>query len=179
MTNGTGTSSNIEPEKAPVQEPIGKGTAEAAVTREQVEEALSPEQEAKKRSITVEQWQDLLHVAEATGKEKEWIDETFTFPGDGKIKVVGDLNLSNTPVERLPEKLEIGGILALGASLKTIGEGLCVRQHMIAKNCVSLETLPEMEVKDCLFISRNLQSQVREDAERLKQEGKIRQIVYY
>ena len=53
--------------------------------------------EAKRRDLEYKQWEALLHVTAAAHKDPEWIDEIFTFPGDGKIRVKGDLDLSDHP----------------------------------------------------------------------------------
>ena len=88
-------------------------THEVRGRRDQFKKSLSEKKmevsrvEAKKRGIELEQWLGLLHVTAAAHKDLEWIDETFTFLGDGKIRVEGDLDLSNLPsLNYLPQGLE-------------------------------------------------------------------------
>jgi hypothetical protein len=101
--------------------------------------------EISKRHISVTQWQDLLHVAEAAGKEKEWIDETFQFPGGGKIKVEKDLKLNGYPeMAKLPEGLSVGGSLNLQrcTRLTELPKGLSVGGGLDLMNCTGLTGLP-------------------------------------
>lgn len=129
--------------------------------RDQVEQVLSPdEMEAKKRSISVKQWQDLLHVAEVAGQTKEWIDEIFTFNGLGKIIVGTQLNLwCCTSLTRLPEGLEVWW------------------GYLNITGCTSLTRLPEGLEARLLILSDDLQGQVKQDAERLRQASKIKEIL--
>jgi len=160
--------------------------------------------EAVKRHISPKQWLDLLHVAEAARKDKKWIDETFRFPGGGRIetdmiylntctslkslpaglKVRGSINLKNcTSLSTLPAGLKAGRIMDLGGctSLSTLPAGLKVKGVLVLGGCTSLISLPaDLEVGYNLYLPRNLQLQVIKDAERLKREGKIKgEIIYH
>ena len=102
--------------------------------------------EASKRGISIKQWLDLLHVAKADGKSRKWIDETFTFPGGGKIEVERNLDLNLcTGLTTLPEGLEVGGGLYLSfcTGLTHLPEGLKVGGSLDLEACTSLTTLPE------------------------------------
>lgn len=129
--------------------------------RDQVEQVLSPdEMEAKKRSISVKQWQDLLHMAEAAGETVEWIDQVFTFNGLGLILVPNSLSLKNcTKLTRLPEHLEIWW-----GCLNIVG-------------CTGLSALPMNFFAKSIWISNDLQDQAKDDVEKLRKEGKIMAIM--
>ena len=139
--------------------------------------------EAGKRMISMKQWLDLLHVAESAKKDKEWIDETFTFPGSGKIEVGGYLDLMNcTSLTSLPDNLSIGVYLYLSdcTSLTILPDNLSVGDNLNLINCTSLTTLPDnLSVEEDLYLTDNLNEQVKKDAERLKKEGKIRGEIKY
>jgi hypothetical protein len=94
---------------------------------------------------------------EVGGEKKEWIDNAFKFPGEGKIKTEKGLNLFGlTGLTRLPEGLKVGRNLNL-------------------KNCIGMTKLPEgLMVGGNLYLSENLNEQVKKDAKRLKSEGKIK-----
>jgi len=117
--------------------------------RDKLEDMLSPEElEARKRGITVEQWQAVLHLAEAAGKTKEWIDEIFSFNGLGKIIVGTQLDLSGcTGLTHLPEGLEVwwGYLNIMG--------------------CTGLTQLPDDLDVRLLILSHDLQEQVKQEAE--------------
>jgi hypothetical protein len=169
----------------------------AELERESVEAILTAEQEAEKRGISTQQWLDLLHVAEAINKPKEWIDETFIFPGVGKIETKGNLDLrSCIELNNLPEKLSVGGSLDLGGctGLTRLPEKLSVGGSLSLYNCTGLTKLPEklsvggsLDLRVCtgliripegvsvggiLFLSNHLNDQVKKDAERLKKRRK-------
>jgi hypothetical protein len=102
--------------------------------------------EAKKRRISLKQWLDLVHVTESAGREKEWIDEKFIFPGGGKIKVNEDLDLENcTGLTSLPEGLEIVGALILDGctGLTSIPKDLKIGLGLHLVGCINLTSLPD------------------------------------
>ena len=73
-------------------------------------------EEAKQRHISVRQWLDLLHMAQARAErgKKRWIDQTFLFPGGGKIDAKS-LDLGKcTGLTILPEGLVVREMLYLG-----------------------------------------------------------------
>lgn len=129
--------------------------------RDQVEHVLSPEEvEANKRGVTLKQWQDLLHMAEAMGETTEWIDRTFTFNRLGQIIVPTSLSFKNcTNLTRLPEGLEVWW-----GCLNLVG-------------CTGLTGLPEEFFAKLAWLSDDLQEQVKKDAQRLRKEGKIMEIM--
>jgi len=101
--------------------------------------------EGKKREVNAKQWLDLLHVAEAKGEKKEWIDETFRFSGGGRIEKDGDLNLSECKsLTTLPLGLEVNGGLNLAEcrNLKNLPVGLKVAGDLDLLWCTSLSSLP-------------------------------------
>ena len=124
--------------------------------------------EAKKRDISLEQWLDLLHVAEAMGEEKEWIGDKFTFPGAGKIKtketsltladsaqltklpdglsVIWGLNIQRCPgLTKLPEGLSVGKDLNIVhcTGLTELPKGLFVDSDLVLQRCTGLTRIPE------------------------------------
>ncbi len=106
---------------------------------------LMETEEAKERGISLEQWRDLLHVAEAKGKGKEWIAENFIFPVDGTIKTKGDLSFNScTNLTKLPERLSVCGYLSLSGrtGLTILPEGLSVRNNLWLNDCKGLKKLP-------------------------------------
>ena len=162
--------------------------------------------EIKKCHISVRQWLDLLRMAEAKEEkdEKGWIHENFQFPGEGKIRLVTNLDfrhLSN--LKGLPEGLEVVEFLFLDNStgLISLPEGLSVGMEMSLNGCTGLTGLPEglkvggslflngctglthlpegLSVGNNLFLAENLSKQVKKDAEKLKKEGKIRGNIEY
>ena len=177
---------------------VGSSAAHDDKTESADETELSETEEAESRHILTEQWKDLLHMAEAKGEEKGWIAETFTFPGDGKIKTERDLRLRGCAgLTRLPEGLLVGGSLWLYGceDLTKLPKGLSVGVYLDLSGCTSLTELPEgLSVKgnfwliDCanltkipkglsvggdLYLSKNLNEQVKKDAERMREEGRI------
>jgi len=138
--------------------------------------------EANKRGIGPKQWIALLHVAESSDKDEKWIDETFKFPGDGRIETNGSLNLQDhTSLTFLPENLKVKGALFLAGciSLNSIPKGLSVNGNLVILYCTSLTSLPEdLEVKMFLYLSKDLHEQVKKDAVQLKEKGKIKNKVY-
>jgi len=55
--------------------------------------------------------------AEKIKKNEDWVDETFIFESDGKVRVEGDLNLSNTKILELPPALyKVEGLLNLSSN---------------------------------------------------------------
>ena len=123
------------------------GSADTAAFREA--------KEAKERSISLEQWRDLLHIAKTRKENKEWIDRIFTFPTSVNIETKGDLCLAGSWFTKLPERLSING-------------GLDIRY------CSMLTNLPEdLSVDGDLWLSRDLNEQVKKDARALKTKGNI------
>jgi len=111
--------------------------------------------ESKKREILPEQWLDLLHITDTSRKKREWIDETFTFPGGGKIKMENDLNLYASGLTRLPD-------------------GLVIDRDLNLRMCLLLTSLPEnLEIGGNLTLSSDSYEQVKEDASKLKNKGNI------
>jgi hypothetical protein len=106
---------------------------------------MSDVNEANKRQISPKQWQDLLHVMEAGGEKKEWIDETFKFPGEGKIETEKNLIFIGAGLTRLPQGLKISGNLNLTdcTGLNRLSEELKVGGDLILRNCTGLIKLPE------------------------------------
>jgi hypothetical protein len=113
--------------------------------------------EAGKRHILLKQWLDLLHVAKAADKSKEWIDEKFKFEGGGKIFVEGDLELRNcTSLTTLPAGLQVGVDLFLSGctSLTTLPADLQVGGGLFLSDCTSFTTLPaDLQVGGELFLA--------------------------
>ena len=162
--------------------------------------------EAKQRHISVQQWLNLLHVAEANGErdKKRWIDKTFQFPGEGKIETGEELNLTDcSGLTSLPEGLRVKGNLWLDgctgltslpedliveeelwvddlSNLTSLPEGLRVNGNLYLGGCTGLTSLPEkMWVGDNLYLSTDLNRQVKEDAERLIKARKINHTIIY
>jgi len=106
--------------------------------------------ESVERKINLKQWLDLLHVAKAKKKDRKWINETFRFPGGGKIETDGDLDLINcTSLTSLPAGLEVGGNLLLTGctSLTALPTSLKVGLGLYLEGCTALTTLPsELDV---------------------------------
>lgn len=125
-------------------------------------------QDTIKRGIRLGQWLILLNIARwqtRTGRhgreyEKEWIDETFSFPGNFQIvsKPWGQLQFRN--IDALPENLEVKGNLYL----ENVGYIKSIPNNLVVKGKVSLAT----------FNPEKLNPQVYEDLERLRKEGKIK-----
>jgi len=76
----------------------------------------------------------------------------------------------------LPQKLGIGAWLSLSGctSLTSLPEGLSIGSYLRLFGCTSLASLPKsLFVGSYLGLTKDLQEQVKRDAERLKREGKI------
>ena len=125
--------------------------------------------EANKRNISLRQWIALLYVAgfkAERGKMKEWIDSVFRFPGGGKIRVDGDLDLNHceglaylpdnlsvqsanlsgcTSLKALPEGFYAEGVLSLGGctSLVKLPDGLMLAGFLSCSGCTALTHIPE------------------------------------
>jgi hypothetical protein len=87
-----------------------------------------------------------------------------------------------TALKRLPENFRRIGILDLNdcTSLESLPEGLKVEYFLNLEGCTSLTTLPgNLEVGNDLYLSSDMNKQVKEAAERLKREGKIKDEVKY
>jgi len=137
--------------------------------------------EASARGISIRQWLDLLHIAEVSQTDKKWIDKNFRFPGNGKIENISHLFIRNRSFTSLPDNLHVRGILDLRGctSLTSLPDNLRA-EVMYFADCTSLTSLPEdLEVGKDLYLSKNLQEQVKRDAERLKKEGKIKGEIKY
>jgi len=149
--------------------------------------------EASARGISPKQWFDLLHIATVVterieifnkvfgypeGQKIAWIDKTFEFPGNGRIKTVGQLKLSDyEDLTRLPDNLTVNTNLNLSdcISLTSLPSNLTVGGFLSLKNCTSLTHLPDgLSVRGDLDLTKNLKEQVIQDAKRLKKEGKIK-----
>jgi hypothetical protein len=106
--------------------------------------------ESNKRRISIKQWLDLLHVAEAAEEAREWIDEQFKFEGGGSIRTVGDLDLSECEnLLLLPENLTVGRNLNLVGctALTSLPGHLKVKGDLILTCCNSLKAIPtDLEV---------------------------------
>jgi len=123
-----------------VQEKLRKGEAVTEDDMKFIHEAKLMI-DALKRKISIRQWKDLLHVANAAGKSNEWIDEEFHFPGEGRIVVHGSLDLRNlNSLGHLPKNLNVEGVLILfGCSTLTyLPEHLTVKDSLMAQECTSL-----------------------------------------
>ena len=73
------------------------------------------------------------------------------------------------------KELDLRGCTSLG----TLPGGLRIGGYLFLMGCTSLTSLPDdMEVEGTLHLSENLNEQVRQDARRLEQEGKIGKIEY-
>ena len=165
-----------------------------------VEEMLEDEEvmEAIKREISLQQWLDVLHVAEAACEGRDWIDQKFKFEGGGKIMAKGGLYLSRghkvltrlpegLSVERtldlqgcrkltsLPKMLNVGRNLHLTAcsGLTRLPEGLRFKEDLLIVGCRDLMGLPDELSAGSVTLMKSLQQKVKEDAKRLKAEGKI------
>jgi len=205
--------------------------------------------EADKRGITPKQWFALLQIADfkaEKGKEKEWIDVSFKFPGHAQIEFdgdcleindcvgltvlpdnlkVGNLNIIDCPnLKGLPSGLKVGwelfikkctgltylpddlklddnlrliecteltsfpdhlsvpnGLVLIGCTrLSLLSGGLKVGGSLSLYDCKGLSSLPkDLTVGQNLFLSADVNEQVKLDAEKLKKEGKIKWSVIY
>jgi len=112
--------------------------------------------EAKKRSISLLQWENLLHLAEVLNEPKGWIDEQFRFPGRKKIEAIGFLRFENCPtLLRLPQNLTVSDGMSLRDcdSLRSLPENLQVSTLNIDA-CPSLALISRgLKINDQLYIS--------------------------
>ena len=113
-----------------------------------VESLLEESVEAEKRHISLNQWLDLLKMADECGKKSldKWIDLTFKFPGDGKIKKNGALFLNGQmELTALPEGLEVSKKLNLAwcPALRILKGGLKVGGSLELGWCTALTSLPD------------------------------------
>jgi hypothetical protein len=139
--------------------------------------------EAKKRGISLKQWLNLLDIAEVSAiNEKEWIDKNFQFK-NGKIVFPRHLSLIGyVEFTSLPENLEVLGFLNLMncKGLTSLPKGLKVGESLGLAGCTGLTSLPkDLSVFINLWLSEDLNEQVKKDAERLKHEGKIKGEILY
>jgi len=118
--------------------------------RADIDKTLTAEQEAEKRGISVEQWQDVCHmignVAEIDRDRFEDAGEdishgSFEFDGNGNIIVPGDFSLDDSTVTHLPKNLKVKGSFSLTTSVGLIAlpEGLEVGTFIELSFCDSLD----------------------------------------
>ena len=88
-----------------------------------------------------------------------------------------------TYLTSLPEGLTVGGGLGLEdcTSLKSLPENLKVGGNLICGGCSSLTSLPKkLKIKRNIYLTENLNKQVIEDAEKAKEEKRIkREVIIY
>ena len=112
-----------------------------ASIRVDIDEVVTAEQEAEKRGISVQQWQDVLHLIENAEKvdrdvypdaPEDLALTNFEFDGNGNIIVPGDLCLDDSTVTHLPKNLKIQGALYLSGAehLFMLPEGLEVGTYI-------------------------------------------------
>jgi hypothetical protein len=126
--------------------------------------------ESKKRNLSVQQWKDVLAIAEHLGKNIKWIDDFFIFtifPGlictkgdlilenyphsrlPENLKVAGSFTLTNSPVEKLPNRFGVAGDFKMShcSKIRNFPPGFCTKeipvQHVDINYCDSFEELPE------------------------------------
>jgi hypothetical protein len=154
--------------------------------------------EGMREHLTLRQCRQLLKMAEELHEGKKWIDETFEFE-NGKIICKGDLDLRNTPITSLPDNLSVGGYLDLeNTPIKSLPDNLSVEGDLDLRNTpmtslpdnlsvgedlflqnTQIESLPDnLSVGGGLVLSQNAPDSLKEDAWRLKREGKIDDIEY-
>lgn len=147
---------NLEGESVEVEK---QDTHPVANIRADIDEALTAEQEAEKRGISVEQWQDLRHIIGNVAKvDRERFKGAgedighgdFEFDGNGNIIVPGDLSLDDSTVTHLPKNLKVKGSLSLttSAGLTELPEGLEVDTFIELTDC---DNLDEKEALRYLF----------------------------
>jgi len=66
------------------------------------EQASATEAEKTKAEMRRDEY---ITWAGTFSKDKNWVDETFIFESDGRVRVEGDLDLSNTNISELPPTL--------------------------------------------------------------------------
>lgn len=141
-----------EPEQLEAKE---QDTQPSAEVRADVKNVLTAEQEAEKRGITLEQWEDVLHLIENTDKvDREAYPDApedlslahFEFDGNGNIIVPGDLHLDDSAVTHLPKNLKIKEALYLSGSgqLSALPEGLEVGTYIELAHCNILDEEKEL-----------------------------------
>jgi len=81
--------------------------------------------------------QQYYQWAEEISKNTDWIDETFIFESDGRVRVEGDLNLYNTGISELPPGL-----------YKVEG-----RLFLIKNNITTIKNIPESVTE--LYLDHN------------------------
>jgi hypothetical protein len=106
--------------------------------------------EARRRSITLQQWFGMLNMAsfklKKRGKEKKWIGANFTFPGGGEIKTDRDLDLHGCiGLTSLPANLQVDGTLSLHGctGLTSLPYNLKVSGYLDLSGCTGLTSLPD------------------------------------
>jgi len=113
-----------------------------------IEDMKNETSEANKREISLKQWLSLLNVAEASHQPIKWIDETFDFPGNGKIHVEKSLSLvfeRSTSLRSLPDNLTVENNLTLENCplLTSLPNNLKVGEELGLHMCPSLTSLPD------------------------------------
>ena len=96
----------LNAEKHPYSSPTLSSVPQARAVRNRTKETLGV-QEADKRHITGDQWSDLLKLVKITDQEQDWLDQTFSFPGGGRIRIKDTLDLTKChSLAHLPRGLE-------------------------------------------------------------------------
>ncbi len=109
-------------EKRPYSSPTFSPAPQTQTMRKWLKETLAAsdikaEQEAGKRHITKDQWSDLLGLSKMTNQEQDWLGQTFSFPGGGRIRIKDTLDLTrHHSLAILPKGLE-GSSIFLSSQL--------------------------------------------------------------
>ncbi len=131
---------------------------------------ISPEDIAGTRSEIAEN----LETSDKPPSDK-WMD--LLYAEEGKIKIGGNLDLRDFVwLTVLPDGLEVDGDVWLDycTDLKSLSERLTVKGDLYLVGCTGLTSLPQgLSVGGILYLSKDSHEQVKKDAEKLKEEGKV------
>jgi len=96
----------------------------------------------------------LLAFGKKIGKDEHWVNSTFDVQGDGKIRVYGNLDLSETAIGSLPDNMTVAGDLNLeGTDIKTLPKNLVTMGDLKLDGCNELTSIPEgLEVSGSLSL---------------------------
>jgi len=153
----------LGPDVAAEMEALTSGQTKPDKTQEpsiglEISEAEQAETEVVEQEVTAEQLrQQYVEWADDFGKDKKWVIETFIFEPDGKVRVEGNLDLSDTGISELPPGLyRVEGQLILNNNQITTIENIpdsVTELHLNNNQITTIENIPDSVTR--LYLSKN------------------------
>jgi hypothetical protein len=129
---------------------------------------------ASKRHISLDQWLSLSQIAHAKSAEnpEQWIDNTFSFPGNGKIVALRGLDLRDCPATALPGNLLVKFDPSVGWIYKCMAEAID-QEYPLDLAGSKIERLPSDLAVEGGVVIHEAQTQLVKDANELERQKQI------